>query len=420
MQAEIISIGDELLIGQVINTNAARIGEMLNLAGIRVKRTTVVADDRDAILNSFDAAFTGADLVLVTGGLGPTKDDITKKILCEFFRSKLLVNEDVLKDVTEIFARRGKEISEVNKKQAEVPDNCTVIRNKNGTAPGMWFERDGKILVSMPGVPYETMAMMEEFVIPKLKAEHQLQAIFHYSILTQGIGESYLAETIEEWEDSLAAHNIKLAYLPSVGAVRLRLSGYGENNEAVKKSVMKKVEEVLPLIKKYVYGFEEYGKPQPKIESVLGELLLGKKKRIALAESCTGGYISHLITSVAGSSKYFNGCVVPYHNEFKHALLEVDRKVFTTSGAVSEECVQAMATGVAKKFKADYAIAVSGIAGPAGGTPEKPVGTVWMAWANGKEVKTEKFVFGTDRGRNIHLAAITAMNRLRILIEEGF
>lgn len=420
MKAELISIGDELLIGQVVNTNAARLGEKLNLAGISMLRSVSVADQRQEIIDALKSAESRADLVLITGGLGPTKDDITKNVLCEYFESKLIIDDAVLDDVREIFARRGRALTELNRKQAEVPDNCVVIRNKNGTAPGMWFERNGKIVVSMPGVPYETMAMMDEYVIPKLKTEHQLPAIFHYTILTQGIGESFLAEKIEAWEDSLAKENLKLAYLPSPGQVRLRLSGTGNSEEEIRSRIMKKVNEVLPEIEKYVYGYEEYGKPQPKLEKILGELLLKNKKTIAVAESCSGGYIAHLITSVAGASNYFNGGVIPYHNQFKHALLHVDESIFKQHGAVSEECVRAMAEGVIKKFNADYGIAVSGIAGPTGGSEDKPVGTVWFAWASKKEIRAEKFVFGTDRGRNIELTAITAINRMRILIASGF
>ncbi|MBC7862894.1 MAG: competence/damage-inducible protein A [Bacteroidia bacterium] len=421
MRAEIISIGDELLIGQVINTNAAKIGEMLNLAGIKVVQVSTIADDKLSIINSFNAAREKADLVLITGGLGPTKDDITKNTLCEYFKTKLVLNQEMLENVKAIFAKRNIVLSEVNKKQAEVPENCIAIKNNNGTAPGMWFEVDGKIFVSMPGVPFETIAMMENFVIPKLKAEHDLPFIYHKTILTQGKGESDLAALIEDWEDSLAAKNIKLAYLPSPGMVRLRLSAYGENHAQIIKNVEDKITEVLPTISKYVYGFEEFGKPVPKIESILGNLLLSKNKKIALAESCTGGYISHLLTTVAGSSAWFNGSIVPYHNQFKNELLNVNNKIFSTAGAVSEECVKEMAEGVLKKFNSDYAIAVSGIAGPSGGTEEKPVGTVWIAWSSTKETKTRKFIFGHNRERNIHLTAINALNGLRRMIEdEGF
>jgi nicotinamide-nucleotide amidase len=420
MKAEILSIGDELLIGQVINTNAAKIGELLNLAGISVIQASAIADSKTAIIEALNAAKKRSELIILTGGLGPTKDDITKLTLTEFFNTRLASNAEVLKDVSSWFLRRGKEVNEVNKKQAEVPENCEVIRNKNGTAPGMWFAHEGKVIISMPGVPYETIAMMESFVIPKLQNDFNLPSIFHKTILTLGIGESYLAEKIEAWENSLAEKNIKLAYLPSVGAVRLRLSGFGKNKAETKKNVEAKVEEVLPLIKKYVYGFEEFGKPAPKIETVLAGMLLEKNKKIALAESCTGGYISHLLTSIPGSSEWFNGAIVPYHNSFKHDLLAVDEEIFIKAGAVSKECVLQMAKGCLQKFNSDYAVAVSGIAGPTGGTDEKPVGLVWIAWANKKECRAEKFIFGNDRGRNIHTTAITALNGLRKLMLENF
>lgn len=420
MKAEIICIGDELLIGQVVNTNAAKMGVLLNLAGIRVVHSAVVQDEWNSIVQAFDQARERAEVILITGGLGPTKDDITKKVLCSYFNSELIVNKDVLADVHELFERRGRIVSEINKKQAEVPACCRVIRNKNGTAPGMWIEHEGKIFVSMPGVPFEMLPMMEDDVLPLLKKQFELPSIFHYTILTHGIGESVLSELIESWELQLLSKNIRLAYLPSNGSVRLRLSAYGENETELQRLVMHEAKAVLPLIEKYVFGVEEYGKEQPRIETVLANELVSRKKKLALAESCTGGYIAHLITSIPGSSAFFNGAVVPYHNEFKHALLEVDNSIFNTVGAVSEECVRQMAKGVLKKFSSDYSIAVSGIAGPAGATPEKPVGLVWIAWANKTEVKTEQFIFGKDRVRNIQLTANMALNRLRQLIEDGF
>ena len=420
MKAEIICIGDELLIGQVVNTNAARMGELLNLAGIQVVHATVTQDNRQSILDALASAAKRADVILITGGLGPTKDDITKKVLCEYFKSEMVLSEEVLQDVKDIFERRGRVVTELNRKQAEVPAVCSVIRNKNGTAPGMWFDDNGKIYVSMPGVPFEMLPMLEETVIPQLKNVAQLPAIFHYTILTHGIGESVLAERIEAWEDRLSERNIRLAYLPSNGSVRLRLSAFGNNEEMLRVAVFEEVQKVLPLIEKHVYGYEEFGKPAPRIETVLADVLLKTGKKLALAESCTGGYIAHLVTSVPGSSAFFNGGIIPYHNEFKHSLLEVKNDVFISVGAVSEECVRQMAKGILEKFSADYAIAVSGIAGPTGGTDEKPVGTVWIAWASREMVVAEKFIFGKDRMRNIALTANAALNGLRQQIESGF
>lgn len=416
MKAELLTIGDEILIGQIVNTNSVWMAQQLNLIGVSVTHMSSVSDDRQAILEAFEAAGKRADLVLITGGLGPTKDDITKKTFCDYFNTELVTDENVLKDVTVFFSKRNKEVSEVNKKQAEVPKGCLVIRNKNGTAPGMWMEKDNTIYVSMPGVPYEMKGMVTDDVIPELKKRFQLPFIYHKTILTQGIGESMLADLVSDWEDALRETGIGLAYLPSPGMVRLRLSSKGFNEAELKHQIDSEVEKVKPLIEKYIYGYENYGEEQPKMEEILGQLLLDKKLKLGLAESCTGGYISHLITSVAGSSAYYNGCIVPYHNEFKNALLNVDNAIFEKHGAVSRECVVAMAKETLSTFKADVAIAVSGIAGPGGGTAEKPVGTTWIAVAYGDRIIPKQFVFGDNRQRNIHMAAVMAMNLLRKLI----
>ncbi len=416
MNAELLTIGNEILIGQITNTNAVWMAQQLNMIGVSVVHMSSVADDRTSILKAFDDASKRADIVLITGGLGPTKDDITKKTFCDYFETELVTDENVLKDVTVFFAKRNKEVSEINKKQAEVPKGCLVIRNKNGTAPGMWMEKHDTIFVSMPGVPYEMQGIMTDDVIPEIKKRFKLPFIYHKTILTQGIGESALAELISDWEDALAEKEIGLAYLPSPGMVRLRLSSKGFNESELNAKIETEVDKIKPLIEKYIYGYEEYGKEQPKIEEILGNLLLDKGLKLGLAESCTGGYISHLITSVAGSSSYYNGCIVPYHNEFKHNLLKVDNAIFEKYGAVSKECVMAMAEETLKLFKADVAIAVSGIAGPGGGTPEKPVGTTWIAVAYDDRIIPKQFVFGDNRLRNIHMTANTAMNMLRKLI----
>lgn len=418
MNAELLTIGNEILIGQITNTNAVWMAQQLNQIGVNVTHMSSVADDKQAILNAFADAEKRADIVLITGGLGPTKDDITKTTFCEYFNTTLVENQEVLKDVTTFFAKRNKEVTPINKKQAEVPQGCHVIRNKNGTAPGMWMEKNNTIYVSMPGVPYEMKLMVSDFVIPEIKKRFELPFIYHKTILTQGIGESVLSELISDWEDTLAEKNIGLAYLPSPGMVRLRLSGTGKNEKELISKIETEVETIKPLIEKYIYGFEEYGKDQPKMEEILGELLLKNNLKLALAESCTGGYISHLITSVAGSSAYYNGGVVPYHNEFKHYLLQVDNAIFEKHGAVSEECVIAMAKQVMVNFKSETAIAVSGVAGPSGGTEDKPVGTVWIAVAFKNKIKAKRFQFGDDRLRNIHMTASTSMNMLRKLILE--
>ncbi len=416
MNAELLTIGNEILIGQITNTNAVWMAQELNLIGLSVVHMSSVADEKHSILKAFADASKRVDIVLITGGLGPTKDDITKSTFCEYFETELVTDENVLKDVTGFFSKRNKEVSEINRKQAEVPKGCLVIRNKNGTAPGMWMEKNNTIFVSMPGVPYEMQAMVTDNVIPEIKRRFKLPFIFHKTILTQGIGESDLADLISDWEDSLTEKEIGLAYLPSPGMVRLRLSSKGFDELELHHKIEFQIEKVKPLIEKYIYGYEEYGKTQPKIEEILGELLLEKGLKLGLAESCTGGYISHLITSVAGSSSYYNGCIVPYHNEFKHNLLKVDNTIFEKQGAVSKACVMAMAKETLNTFKADVAIAVSGIAGPGGGTDEKPVGTTWIAVAYGDRIVPKQFVFGHNRQRNIQMTANTAMNMLRKLI----
>lgn len=416
MNAELLTIGNEILIGQIVNTNAVWMAQQLNIIGVSVVHMSSVADERNAILKAFDDASKRADIVLITGGLGPTKDDITKKTFCDFFETELVTDENVLKDVSSFFTKRNREVTDINKKQAEVPKGSLVIRNKNGTAPGMWMEKNNTIFVSMPGVPYEMQAMVSNDVIPEIKKRFKLPFIYHKTILTQGVGESILAEMISDWEDALAEKEIGLAYLPSPGMVRLRLSGKGFNELELKNKIDGELEKIKPTIEKFIYGYEEYGKEQPKLEEILGELLKEKQLKLALAESCTGGYISHLITSVAGSSEYYNGCIVPYHNEFKHNLLKVDHTVFEKHGAVSKECVIAMVQETINVFNADVAIAVSGIAGPAGATPEKPVGTTWIAVAYHDRIIAKHFLFGDNRLRNIQMTANAALNLLRKLI----
>lgn len=416
MKAEILTIGNEILIGQITNTNSVWIAQQLNLIGISVTHMSTVGDDRTSIENALIVAEKRADVVFITGGLGPTKDDITKQVFCDFFKSKLILNEEVLQDVTSFFSKRNKVVSEINKKQAEVPEGCIVIRNKNGTAPGMWMQKNNTIYISMPGVPYEMQGMITDNIIPKLKSEFDLPFIYHKTILTQGIGESVLAEMISSWEDSLAEKEIGLAYLPSPGMVRLRLSSSGNNEQLLKNKIEDETKKIIPLIEKYIYGYEEYGKEQPKLEEILGKLLIERNLKLALAESCTGGYISHLISSVAGSSAYFNGCIVPYHNEFKHNLLKIDNEIFEKHGAVSKQCVESMSQELLTVFNADVSIAVSGIAGPTGGTIEKPVGTVWIAVTYKNNTKSKQFIFGDNRLRNIHISAITALNMLRKMI----
>ncbi len=408
MIAEIITIGDELLIGQVIDTNSAFIATKLNEAGIHVHQITSVSDKREHIIEALRNAAQKADIILMTGGLGPTNDDITKLTLCEYFKVGLRFDAEAYKDVEYVFKIRGREVTEVNRRQADLPENCTALRNKNGTAPGMWFDVNGKVYISMPGVPYEMKALMEDEVIPQLKKQFTLPVIVHKNVLTVGIGESMLAEKIVDWENSLAQVGIKLAYLPSVGMVRLRLSTRGGDRSILEKNVQDKITELRNLVGEYIYGYNN-----DTLEEIVGKLLKENKQTLSLAESCTGGYISHLITAVAGSSDYYKGSVIAYSYEIKTLELGVNDTLLSTKGAVSQEVVEQMASAVRKKFNTDYSIAVSGIAGPSGGTPEKPVGMVWIAIATPQKVYSKKCQFANNRLRNIQMTANTALNLLR-------
>ncbi len=414
MQAEIITIGDEILIGQVVDTNSAWMAQKLNAIGIRVKQITSVSDDKQHILSSLKEAHGRANIILITGGLGPTKDDITKKTLAEYFGVGLVENKETLENVQKIFTRlRGNaELLEVNKQQALVPENCEVILNKNGTAPGMWFNYGGRIYISMPGVPHEMMYMMEDAVIPKLKATFKLPVIIHHTILTAGEGESYLAEKIADIEDSLPPY-IKLAYLPKLGQVRLRLSAYGEDEALLKEKVSEYAAKITERVGNAVVAQEDI-----PLEKAILNFMAERQLTLSTAESCTGGYIAHLITQHAGSSKVFFGGAVSYSYELKESILGVKNETLWQYGAVSKETVTEMVEGALLNFKSDYAIAVTGIAGPDGGTDEKPVGTVWIGVANAEKTVTRKFLFGNKRQQNIERTAIAALNMLNILLKE--
>jgi len=413
MTTEIISIGDELLIGQVINTNASWIAEQLNLAGIEVVRITTISDTRNDILNALKDASSRAEVILMTGGLGPTRDDITKKTLCEYFDSQLVFNQEAFENVEKLFAHRGFSMKKEKCEQAEIPDKCTPVMNAHGTAPGMWFERDDRIYISMPGVPFEMKAMLSNHVLPTLSKKLNGNFILHRKVLTQGIGESILAEKISEWEESLP-EKMKLAYLPQPGMVRLRLSGTGKNLQLLRKDMDARIEHLKQIIPELIFGYGEVS-----LEEVVGKLLKEKSQSLSTAESCTGGYIAHLVTGISGSSDYFTGSVVAYSNKIKTGVLGVKEQTLIDHGAVSEQCVIEMASGIKSKFNTDYAIAVSGVAGPTGGSPEKPVGTVWIAIAGPDKVVTEQFLFGNARQRIIRVAALTALNKLRLMILES-
>lgn len=407
VKAEIITIGDELLIGQVVDTNSAWLGQQLTANGIELIRKMAVSDKPEEIINALTGAMSRSDLILLTGGLGPTKDDLTKTTLAEFFGMKMRLDDAVLQKIAELFAKFGREVTPTNRTQAEVPAGCVVIPNENGTAPGMWFARDGKIIVSMPGVPYEMKSMFADGVLPKLRAQFQLPSIYFRTVMTQGIGESWLSDTLTTWEASLKDENVGLAYLPAAGLVRLRLTAYGSNRDELKKKVDAKIEELPLLIGKYMFATED-----TTLEKVVGDLLAKQHKKIATAESCTGGYIAHLITSVPGSSAYYLGSTLTYANETKSQLLGIPQGTINTYGAVSEQVVRLMAANVRVKLGADYSIATTGIAGPGGGSDEKPVGTVWIAVASKEKVEAKKFQFGDNRERNIERAAQAALMML--------
>ncbi len=413
-QASIITIGDELLIGQVIDTNSAWMAQQLNKAGIKVTRRVAVGDEWNEIWNALDEESKHAEIILITGGLGPTADDITKPLLCKYFNGSMIVDEAAKQNVINIFTRLNRPLIERNLKQAEVPDVCTVIQNKRGTAPGMLFKRDGKIFVSMPGVPHEMKGMMEDVVIDVLSKSFKLPVIIHRTLLTAGIGESMIAEMIQHFEEALPAH-IKLAYLPNYGMVRLRLTSSGFDKAAIEKEIDALFAQLQVLIKEYLVTNEDL-----PMEKVLGNLLLSKNQTMCTAESCTGGYIAHLLTSIPGSSAFYDGSVISYSYGAKEDLLNVPHQILLEKGAVSEEVVTAMAKGALQNIKSNYVIAVSGIMGPGGGMPEKPVGTVWAAFGNKDKIVTQKLFFRFDRNKNIELTAVTVLNLLRkFILEQG-
>ncbi len=410
MKTEIITIGDEILIGQIVDTNSAWMGQQLNMHGIEVYQVTSVHDDHNHILKSFADAEKNADLVLITGGLGPTKDDITKKCLCEFFGTELVYFPEVFEHVQALLSSRNVKINQLNRDQALLPASCTILHNSAGTASGMWFERNGTIFVSMPGVPFEMEAIMTEEVFPRLIKLGIMQSILHKTVLTIGLPESMLAEKIEEWESALPVF-IKLAYLPGALMVRLRLSAYGTDQAMLEAEIDKQVKELIAIIPENIFGFDE-----ENMALIIGRILVNSSKTMAVAESCTGGNIAHFITSNSGSSAYFKGGVVAYSNEIKTRLLDVSAELIESFGAVSQQVAEAMAVGAQKAFNADYSISTTGIAGPEGGTAEKPVGTVWIAVAGPSGIKSEKFIFRHNRERNIIRTTQTALNLLRTLI----
>lgn len=419
--AELITIGDEILYGQTLDTNAHWMSGELDKIGVRVIRRTTCGDAEEEILQAFKEAEQRADMVLITGGLGPTSDDITKPCLAKYFDCDIIMNKKALAELEAYMTSRGRKLNKLTRLQAALPEKCEMVSNERGTACGMWFNRSGptageagKIFISMPGVPHEMKFMMKEKIIPRLKQEFELPIIYHKIVRLAGIGESWLAEKIEDWENTLP-HHVKLAYLPAFGDLKLRLTAHATNQDAIRLEVDQLIQDLLPLIQEYVYGYDD-----DSLEIVIGRLLKKNNQKLALAESCTGGYIAHRITSIPGSSEYFNGAIVPYQNELKIEQLGVKPETIEKYGAVSEETVTEMAINVKQKFNADYGLASSGIAGPGGGTPEKPVGLIWIACAWRNEIKTRKLNLTKDRDVNIKITSITLLTLFHEILAKNY
>lgn len=412
MQATIITIGDEILIGQIVDTNSVSIARRLNAAGIVVHEKCSIGDSREEIIAAIRRAELSSQVVIITGGLGPTKDDITKKTLAELFHSAMRFDEGVAEHVERMLAERGIAFNALNRSQAEVPEVCTVLHNAHGTAPGMWFEDAGRVIVSLPGVPFEMEHLMEDEVMPRLKEHFALRQIVHRTLITAGLAESLLAERIEQWEEALPPY-LKLAYLPAAGIVRLRLSAYEVEGQAVSEEIERQFAELRTLIPDYVVGFET-----ATVEEQVHHTLIERRATLALAESCTGGKIASKFTAMAGASAYLLAGVVAYANEAKTNILGVDAELIRRHGAVSEEVARAMAEGVRHLTGADYALSTTGIAGPTGGSAEKPVGTVWFALATPTETIALKHACGTDRGQVIDRATAYAIRLLRDKLQE--
>lgn len=412
MKAEIISIGDELLIGQTINTNASWLGSELALINIKVEHCQTISDKKEAIFDAFELAFKRSDLIIVTGGLGPTKDDITKQVLCNYFNTELEINPFVLERIEAYFEKRNRKMLDVNIQQAALPKTCTIILNDYGTASGMWFEKNGKILVSLPGVPYEMKGMMQDHILEKIKEQFKIAELYHETCLTTGMGESYLAEEMKDWETKILSQGFDLAYLPSPGMVRLRItSKKGKVDASVIAVFFDELKERLP---KHVYG-----KGDESLIEVLGKLLKEKSQTISTIESCTGGGIANEITSISGSSEYFKGSLVAYTENVKISIAGVREETIKNFGVVSKETVEEMALSGLKLFGTNYALSSTGIAGPLGGTEENPVGTIWVAAASSKNVVSQKLNLGENRERNIKMTIFAALNLLRFSILEN-
>ncbi|MCR9252651.1 MAG: competence/damage-inducible protein A [bacterium] len=414
IKAEVLTIGDEILYGQITDTNSQWMSARLDEIGVKVVQKTTIGDSEEEILRGLQEAENRADIILITGGLGPTKDDLTKPTLAKYFDSEIELHETALIELEGLFKSIGRELTDINRKQAELPVKCEMISNKLGTAPGMWFHERGKVFVSMPGVPYEMKAMISNYIIPKLMKTFSTDLIHHKLIRTIGIGESWLSEMIEDWESNLPDH-IKLAYLPSPGEVKLRLTATGSNKEQLEQDVEDQIAKVLPKIDKYVFGYNK-----ETIQSAIGKMLNEAGLTIATAESCTGGFVAHQITSIPGSSAYFMGSVIAYDNAVKENQLGVSVDTMKNHGAVSEETALEMAKNVRKVLNTDIGISTTGIAGPDGGTETKPVGTIWIAYADENQAVAKQLKLSKTRDLNIKLTAVNVLNLLRQQIKANF
>ncbi len=408
MNAEIITIGDEILIGQVVDTNSTYLASELNKLGIAVIRITSIPDIHENIIDAFQEASSRADLIISTGGLGPTSDDITKHTLAEYFNTRLVENPAVIEHIRTILSGLGVVMNERNRKQAELPENCELLRNSAGTAQGMWFTRDGRNYISLPGVPYEMKAIYEEEMEHRLRERFRLPVIHHVTILTHGVPESEMALKLHDWEEQLP-RELKLAYLPSPGLLRLRLTG---RTDRKREELIALMEEEKGKLEKII-GPHIFGYGADKLEEVIGRTLKEKGLTLSVAESCTGGAISSLVTSAPGASAYFRGGIVVYSNEIKTSELDVSPYTLMINGAVSQIVAEQMADGARARFGTDFSIGVTGIAGPTGGTTEKPVGTTWISVASKKRTISRMYKFGEDRSRNIQKATMAALFLLR-------
>ena len=407
MQAEIIAIGDEILIGQTIDTNSAFIASQLNLQGIQVHQKKVIADTAEAIISAMESVHPDTKYVFMTGGLGPTKDDITKKTLLDYFGGEMIFEEAIYAHIKTLFASFNREPKEVHRQQAFVPSSCVTILNETGTAPGMRFERNGCFFFSTPGVPYETEHLVGDKILPWILETQMEGKLYHKTLITQGRGESDLAEILKDWEEALPPE-LKLAYLPSPGLVRLRLSGNAATKQESKALVDAGVEVMHQLLGDLIFGEDA-----SSLEEILGKSLLQRRMSISTAESCTGGYLGHLITKIPGSSAYYLGGVVAYSNQLKESLIGVPLDLIETHGAVSEAVALEMAKGIRELTGSDFGVATTGVAGPGGGSAEKPVGTVWIAVSGPQGEKARCYHFGSHRQRNIRRSALMALDRLR-------